>query len=240
MAARPREDFVMLARDVMTREVATVAPETPVRDIARMLVERHISAVPVVDGGGRLVGIVSEGDLMRREETGSERRPPWWLRLLGAPEDLARAYVRTHGQVASDVMSREVTTVAEDASLGEVAALLEDRRIKRVPVVSRGRVVGIVSRADLVRALAVQPPPAAPAPAEDDVLRERVLQGLRTSGVVGPAQVNVIVSDGTVHLWGVVRSREERDALRLAASGVPGVRDLRLHVGVVPVWTWAE
>lgn len=227
----------MLARDVMTTRVITVGPETRVPEIARLLLTHRISAVPVVGGDGRLVGIVSEGDLMRRPETGAERPRSWWLTLMGGPEEAAREYVRTHGSHAADVMTRDVVTVDEDTPVGEIAALLEARGIKRVPVVRDGRVIGIVSRADLLRGLASRKPEPAPAVAAGDrAVRERILENLRAAGVATPAHVNVVVTDGVVHLWGLVDSEEERRACRVAAEGVPGVRAVEDHLGRVQPW----
>ncbi len=156
----------MQAKDVMTSPVVTVGPDASVTDVARLLLERHISAAPVVDGSGTLLGVVSEGDLMRRPEAGTERRPSWWLTLISEPQDEAREYLKSHGLHARDVMTRHVLTVEEDASLQDIATLLEKHRIKRVPVMRAGKVVGIVSRANLLQALVAQSRP--PAPQADD------------------------------------------------------------------------
>lgn len=229
----------MLARDVMTTSVVTVSPATSVQEVAQLLLEHHISAVPVVDAEGRLAGIVSEGDLIRRPEMGTEPRQSWWLTLLGGPEDSARDYVKVHGRRASDVMTRRVVTVAEDTPVAEIARLLEERRIKRVPVVRDGRLVGIVSRADLVRALASQPAPAAKAAPSDRALREQVLRALLSAGVTVPSHVNVVVTEGVVHLWGLAESDEGRRACRVAVEGVPGVRAVEDHLGTIQPWLWS-
>lgn len=228
----------MLAKDVMTTNVVTVGPETPVPEIAQLFLKHRISGTPVVGPDGRLLGIVSEGDLLRRAETGTERHRSWWLTLVGGAEELAREYVKTHGRRAADVMTREVVTVAEDTPAAEIARLLEERRIKRVPVVREGRVVGIISRADLLRGLASWTPVEAPASADDRALRERVLKSLRSAGLAAPALVNAVVTEGVVHLWGAVESEEERRACRVAAESVPGVRAVENHVGVTPRWLW--
>lgn len=223
----------MRAGDVMTTKVVTVSPETAVRTIAQTLVERGISAVPVVDGAGRLLGIVSEGDLMRRAEAGTERQPSWWLDLLASPEEKARDYSRAHGLTARDVMSREVVTVEEDSPLASVAALLERHRIKRVPVVRDGALVGIVSRANLLHGLiAAQPAPASAATAGDDAaIRGRILAAVAEAGLAEP-YVNVVVSGGKVQLWGMVSSEAEKDALRVAAETAPGVVAVENNVAV--------
>lgn len=169
----------MQARDVMTTQVTTVHRDTPVPEIARLLLEHRISAVPVVDAEGRVEGIVSEGDLMRRHDTDTDgnSRSSWWLRLFETTETAAERYIRSHGRVAGEVMTRNVVAVDEDVPLSEIALLLEEKRIKRVPVIRDGRLVGIVSRANLLRALASRPtPPHAPGRTDDQALRERLLK----------------------------------------------------------------
>lgn len=226
----------MVANDIMTTIVVTVMPETSVEEIARSLLTHHISAVPVVDRDGQLRGIVSEGDLTRRPEMGTERRRSWWLTLVGSTEDHAREYVKSHGRHAADVMTTFVVTVTEGTPVAEIARLLEERRIKRVPVVRDGRVVGIVSRADLIRGLASRRPPEAPPSVDDVTIRERVGAALESTGFVPgvSVHVNVIVNDGVVHLWGLVETEEQRHACRVAAETVPGVRSVEDHLGRVP------
>ena len=228
----------MKVRDVMTAAVASVGPDTAVEGIARLLQGKRISAVPVVDPDDRLVGIVSEGDLVRRPEIGTERPRSWWLRHFGDPTALAADYARTHGLKARDVMTREVAVAAEDLDLAEAATLLETHRVKRLPVVRDGRVVGIVSRADLVRALASAGPVPADAPDADRSIRERLIAALRTQPWVAPHEVNIVVHDGTVHLWGLVRSEEERPAVRVAAERTPHVRAVEDHLVVQPLVRW--
>jgi CBS domain-containing protein len=229
----------MRAGDVMTTDVVTVSPEARVEEIARLMLEHHISAVPVVDARGRLAGIVSEGDLVRRIETGTAGTRAWWLELLADPATLAIDYVKTHGRRAADVMTRTVVTVEEDASLADVARLLEGRRIKRVPVVRDGRVVGIVSRADLVRGLAVRSIETATV-ADDRAIREGVLAVLRGQPWWIGTYQTVVVIDGVVHLWGMARSAAERAAIRVAAETVPGVRGVEDHLMDFRAWSGAE
>src|SRR6266536_3997807 len=143
----------MQARDVMTTRVVTVEPDTAIEEVAKRLFENRISAVPVVEGDGRLVGIVSEGDLMRRPESGMERRPSWWLSFLLLPEQSAASYVKAHGRHAKDVMTRNVIMVEDSARIEGIAEILEKHGIKRVPVIREGKLVGIVSRADLLHGL---------------------------------------------------------------------------------------
>ncbi len=231
----------MLARDVMTADVVTVTTETAVPEIAALLLKHRISAVPVVDTKGDILGIVSEGDLMHRPEAGTERRRrSWWLTLFGDPGDLAKEFVKTHGLRAADVMTREVVTVTDDTPLSTIAQLLEERRIKRVPVVREGRLVGIVSRADLLRAVAARKSQPEPAPKPDDrAIRERLLETIRSAEWVADTFVNVMVTDGVVHLWGVIESDVQRDALRVAAERIPGVRAVEDHLGSLPPWSSA-
>jgi len=225
----------MHARDVMTTQVITVGPDTRVPEIAQLLLKHRISAVPVVSAAGRVVGIVSEGDLIRRAETGGERPHSWWLTLMAGSEELAREYVKSHGMQASDVMSSDVVFVRGDTPVGEIARLIERRRIKRVPVVEDGRLVGIVSRADLLRGLAAKTPPG-PAPSADDrTIRQQLLDTLGSAPWVTTRSINVIVTEGIVHLWGFVSSADERRAMVVAAREVPGVRAVEEHLADLPV-----
>jgi CBS domain-containing protein len=181
------------AKDVMTPNVITVTPDTPVQEIASLLVENRISAVPVVDAAGRLVGIiVSEGDLMRRSETDTLPRASPWLSLLIMPNESARVYAKAHGQHARDVMTADVITVDEYTPLAEVAAILERNHIKRVPVMRGRMLVGIVSRANLLQGLVAQKLQPAIS-ADDSEIRARVLEALREAGLDG-LRINPVVS----------------------------------------------
>ena len=224
----------MQAKDVMTTNVVTVTSDDRVEDIAKLLLERHISGAPVLDADGRLVGVVSEGDLMRRLEGDAGRRS-WWLKLLASPEERARDYTKSHGRLAGDVMTREVVTVAEDTPVGEIAHLLERRRIKRVPVVRDGKVVGIVSRANLLHGLAAHKDRVASEPSPDDrTIRKAVMALVERQGWITHGSLNVMVSDGVVELWGWVDSEDERKALRLAVEEVAGVNAVQDHLGSLP------
>lgn len=216
----------------MTTEVITVRPGATVADIAKTLLDRRVSAVPVVDENGRLVGIVSEGDLMRRPGSGTDRNPSWWLAFLTLPEDDSRRFIKTHGRHARDVMTRGVTTVDDDASVEAVASVLEEHHIKRVPVVRDGALVGIVSRADLLRALAVAKPAKAPS-ADDRTLREAVETSIREHAGSDDMLIGVTVIDGVVHLWGSVAEPLHKDAARVAAENVPGVRSVKDRLQVL-------
>jgi CBS domain-containing protein len=223
----------MKASDVMVSQVITVGPDTTVHEIANILLSNRISAVPVVDDLGALIGIVSEGDLIHRVEAGSERHHSWWLRLMGDRGALAHDFLKSHAVKAADVMTRGVITASPDVPLGELASLLEKCRIKRVPIVENGKLVGIVSRANLLQALAAlrRDIPVEPRP-EDSVLRERVLSEIRSKLWASASQINVIVHNGVVELWGGVDAQDEKDALRVAAELTPGVRTVADYIGI--------
>lgn len=221
----------MKAADIMTREVVTVTPDTNVAEIARLMLERGISAVPVVENGAP-VGIVSEGDLMRRVETGTEPHLSRWLELFLSRDSVAADYVRTHGRSARDVMTSEVISVGEATTVAEIAELLESRAIKRVPVLAEdGRLVGIVSRANLLQCLASRAAPPSSVTVDDQRIRDALLDELGSQDWAGsPDPGNVIVEDGVVHLWGLVRSPEVRKAMVVAATNVPGVKAVEDHM----------
>lgn len=221
----------MRARDVMTPAVVTVPPEAKVPEIAALLLERHISALPVVGAEGKVLGVVSEGDLIRRPELGTDQ-PRWrWLRVLLSPEDQERDFVKTHGLCAEDVMTSPAISVPPDATLGEIVDVMARRRIKRVLVLEGGRLAGIVTRTDLLRALQARNAlPSAGVPASDRALREAILKSLAASDWADRAIVNVQVADGLVDLWGAIESEEQRRAIHLAVERVPGVRGIREHL----------
>jgi len=212
----------MLARDIMTTEVVSVPRDAAVSEIAGILLRNRISAVPVVDDDSRVLGMVSEGDLMRRPETGAEPRHSWWLRLLESPDEHAAEYAKSHGLRAEDVMTGNVISVTEDTPVGEIAAILEERRIKRVPVLRDGRIVGIVSRASLLQALAIRPS-LGPDPSDDDrTLREGILDEVRRNAKADIEFIGVTVDGGIAHIWGIADSAEEKKAIRVAAENVVG------------------
>jgi len=191
----------MKAADVMVCAVISVRPNARVEEVARTLLANRISAVPVIDEEGELVGIVSEGDLMRRAEAGTDRSRSWWLEYLTGKQVLAAEYVKSHSHKVTDVMTRSVITATPETLLGEIAILLERNRIKRVPIVKNGKVVGIVSRANLLQALAGMPAKKAAASAGDSQIRDQVLSRLNAQ-LWRPSMLNVTVRDGTVDLWG--------------------------------------
>lgn len=215
----------MFAADVMTHDVVTVHTDTTVKEIAEILLAKGISGVPVVDAAGGLVGIVSEGDLMHRVENDTERRRSWWLELFADRERMAHDFVKSHARKAGDMMTRHVVTVKPHTPLGEVSALLDKHRIKRVPVVDGDKIVGIVSRANLLKALVrVGEAATGQAAVTDASLRDGVLAQLEANAWADSSQITVNVSDGQVELWGVVKSEAEKDAIRVTAELTPGVR----------------
>ncbi|CAH2604482.1 CBS domain-containing protein [Rhodovastum atsumiense] len=224
----------MKAGDVMTREVVTVGPDTPVLQVVKLLLARGISGVPVVDEDAALVGVVSEGDLMRRVELGTQKRRGGWREFFTGTATLAEDYVRSHGVFARDVMTRDVVSVTIDTEISDIADLMEARRIKRVPVLQDGKLVGIVSRSNLLRAFASQETDAsAPVHADDASIRAALLTELGRETWSRRAENTVVVTDGVVHLWGLVATPEELRALELVAQGVPGVKSVRNHMIVL-------
>jgi CBS domain-containing protein len=227
----------MYARDVMTTNVVSVLPDTPVEEIARTLLNHRISAVPVMDANGQLLGMVSEADLMRRPESETHRHTAWWLSLLASPAEQATGFIKSHGRKAEDVMTQPVITVEEDTRLEEVADILERLRIKRVPVLRENKVVGIVSRANLLHGL-VTAKLAGTVTSDDDSIRAALIETIRHETGVRDQHLNVTVSKGTVHLWGAVRSEAEKKAVRLAAERTTGVRAVEDHTAVIPQDTY--
>lgn len=233
----------MLAKDVMTKKVTSVPPETHIRDVAMLLLKNRISAVPVVDTEGKLLGIVSEGDLMRRGEIGTERHPSWWLELASSPGEKAFSYIKSHGVHASNVMTKKVVTVDENTELEKIAEILERKHIKRVPVLSGGKLVGIVSRADLIRGLATLQTIKSDSARTDRELRDAVEKAIAKSGAT-VRLISVVVSDGVVSLWGAAESATEKEAIKVAAESVSGVKDIEDKINVLPqavrAVLWAE
>jgi CBS domain-containing protein len=222
----------MLAQDVMTRAVLTVGPDATLVEAANRMLDAHVSGLPVVDAGGRLVGILSEGDLLRRAETGTARRHSGWAELFLGPGRLAGEYVHAHARTVHDLMTETPLTVTEDTKLSDVVDLMERRRIKRVPVVRGHALVGVVSRADVVRALltklsAVPPADEADAATDDATIRDAVRRELALSKWVNAHNVSVYVNAGVVTLEGVLFNEAIRPALRVAAENTPGVKSVQ-------------
>jgi CBS domain-containing protein len=213
----------------MTSPVITVKPRDSVRDVAALFVQHRISAAPVVDEAGKLVGIISEGDLLHRVEIGTEQRHSRWLRLFAANVDLAAEYLKSHARTAGDVMTREVITAEPDTPLHQIATTMEKKAIKRVPVLANGQLVGIVSRANLVQALATSGT-ALEIPLSDSAIRDKLMAHLKAETWSHASIVNATVRDGVVDLWGMVGSPTERRAIHTVAQTTPGVRAVNDHL----------
>ena len=221
----------MKAHDVMTWGVISVEPEASVTRAVRLMLQNKISGLPVVDTQGRLVGMVTEGDFLRRGELGTQRQRPRWLEFLLGPGKLAAEYVQASGQKVEEIMTPEPRTITPETPLEEVVGLMERHRIKRLPVVQDGKLVGIVSRANLLHALA-SVARGVKAPAGDDAtIRERILAECARQRWA--PHVNVVVREGVVGLWGVITDERERQALIVAAENVPGVKAVHDHLAWV-------
>jgi CBS domain-containing protein len=221
----------MKAKDVMTSDVVTVAPETSISDAARTMLDHHISGLPVIHADGQLAGILTEGDLMRRAEMVTTQRP-WWLTLVSTPEEQARAYTKAHGLTVKEVMTKNVATVDEADTLDAVAMLFEERGIKRAPVIRDGKIIGIVSRANLLQALAANK--VGETGPNDEAIRSSILSTARKEAGIRISLVDVTVAHGVVHLWGNVGSEAERSALRVVAKNTVGVREVHDHLRLLP------
>jgi CBS domain-containing protein len=223
----------MKAHDVMTTPVVTVKSTASVKDVARLFLERKVSAVPVVDNQGKLVGIISEGDLLHRSEIGTSRHRPWWLVLMAGDQVPAADYIKANAKRVADVMTRDVTTAAPDTPLDEIAVTLEQHGIKRLPIMRNGELVGIVSRANLVQAIASSGSKL-DIPLSDTTIREKFFGRLTKQGWAPKVLINATVNDGVVDLWGFVDSDTERKAIQVAAEATPGVKAVNDHMFARP------
>ena len=211
----------MRVKDVMTPKVICVGPDEAVVNAARLMLQHQISGLPIVDKEGELVGIVTEGDFLR-SELGTQRRRPKWLEFVLGPGKLAEEYVHASAKKIEDVMTPDPATISEDESLAAVVDMMERRRIKRIPVTRGGRVVGIISRANLMHALASLERDATPPAGGDSTIRDSVMATIAKQDWA--PRVNVIVKDGIVELHGVVTDERERRGLVVAAETVFGVK----------------
>jgi CBS domain-containing protein len=227
----------MLASEIMTRDVKTIGPDATINEAIATLLSAHVSGMPVVDAAGRLVGVVSEGDFLHRAEIGAARRKPRWIEFLLGPGDVAEAYVLSHGRKVGEVMTRDVVSVEESTPLTEIGEIMQKRRVKRLPVVSGEHLVGIITRADLLRALsaafAARPAPT-PDECTDKVILGRLLAELQTQGFASPRTLDVTVDKGVVTLRGEIFDERQRQALIVAAENIGGV------TGVVDQLVWIE
>ena len=220
----------MKAKDVMTRTVVSVDPDATVLHAARLMLQHHISGLPVVDKQGALVGVLSEGDFLRRSETRTERRRSRWLEFLMGPGRIAGDYVHSHGNKVSEVMTADVQTVGENASLEDVVDLMEKHRIKRVPVVSGGKMVGIVTRSNLMRAMVSLARVASPGRQSDAAIRETLIAEIKKQEWAPASTADVVVHDGVVELWGMIIDERQREALKVAAENIAGVTAVKDHL----------
>ncbi len=227
----------MIAADVMTRNVISVPPDATVADAVELMLGRGISGLLVVDTSGMLAGIVTEGDLLRRDELGTQRRRSWWLRLIASPGRQAADFTRAHGRKVADVMTHDVLSVAAEAPLTDIVALMEEHRVKRVPVLDGNRVVGVVSRADLLRALSVAARERHETVGDDRAIREHILDTLAHETWAPRTTLNVTVVNGVVDLWGTISNDQERRAICVMAENAPGVTKVIDHLVFVEAYT---
>jgi|SRR5689334_265 len=220
----------MKVSDVMTREVVSIAPEASVMEAVRLMLQHKVSGLPVIDGSGRLQGVVTEGDFLRRVETGTERKRSRFVEFLLGPGRLAEDYVHASGRKVDEVMTPEPRTVGEDEPLEKVVHLMERYRVKRLPVVRGDKVVGIVTRQNLMRALASLALAAHPVAADDATIRERLLAELKRQSWAPVGLIDVVVKDGVVKLSGALTDERERQAIRVAAENIPGVKKVEDHL----------
>jgi len=227
----------MRAKEVMTRQVITVTPQTPLVDAANVLLSNRVSSVPVVDAQGNLVGMVSEGDLIHRSEIGTRPQHSWWQVFSLDPNEHATEFLRVHGAQVSHVMTRHVVTANEDATLGQIVDLFDRFHINRVPIVRDGRVVGLIGRGDILRLLGGLQRPSAVARSDEAIakdLDELLAEAAWATVTSISAAIEHEVRDGVVHLSGVVGSERELEGLVVAAHAIPGVKDVESDLAVVP------
>ena len=219
----------MRAHQIMTRSVITVTPQTTIVDAANLMLERHVSGLPVVDTNGKLVGIVSEGDFIRRSEIGTGRKRGRWLRFILGPGKSASDFVHEHGRKVSEVMTKSPLTITEDTALADIVEMMERNNVKRLPVVRGESVVGIVSRANLLQAVASLAREVPDPTADDDHIRRRIIDALEKNDWC-PFGLNVVVRNGIVHLSGVITEERARAAAIVAAETIEGVKKVHDHL----------
>ena len=224
----------MQARDVMSPKVVCIAVTESVFDAAELMLGARVNAVPVVNDKGAVVGIVSEADLLRRAEIGTDSKKGWLARLLDSESSAAHDFVSANTRRVADVMSRDVVTADLDTPLRDLVDTMERRGIKRIPIVSDGVLVGMVSRADLLRALLSREPDNPVLQPTDRALRDAVAAAIEKHPWSSRWPVNVFANDGVVHLWGFVENEDVLKALRVAAENVPGVRKVKNHLRLMP------
>jgi len=225
----------MKASDVMAPDVIAADPDATVLQAARYMLQHHISGLPVIDKTGKLVGIISEGDFLRRRETRTEHMRSRWLEFLMGPGKMAAEYAHTHGSKVSEVMTRDVYTISDDASIEDIVRLMERRRIKRVPVMRGNKVVGIVTRSNLMHAMVSLSRSESKVANSDTAIRQKLLAEIKKEKWALPSMINVVVRNGVVELWGAIVDERQRDALKVAAENIPGVKEVKDHLAWVEV-----
>ncbi len=223
----------MQAKDIMTSPVPTLPIDASVFDAANLLVSTDLGAVPVVDEWQRMVGILSEADLMYREEIGTRQHRSWLRNLFTDEAQLAAEYVRTHSHHVADLMTRTVVYTSGEATLGALSTLMETHSVRQIPILRHRAIVGIVDRKSLLRALLAQADSPRPSASDEDT-RHAVVSELGRHGWSATWPKNVVVTDGVVHLSGFITSDSVRDAYRVAAENVPGVRHVEDHLQIAP------
>lgn len=226
----------MRAHQIMSRNVITVRPDTSIVDAAKLMLEHHISGLPVLDKDGALVGIVSEGDFLRRSEIGTQRKRSRWLQFLVGPGRAANKFVQQSGRKVEDVMACEPVTVTEDTQLEELVSVMEKHDIKRLPVMGNGRLVGIVTRANLLQAVASLARDVPDPTADDDHIRQRIADAINGTDW-RPIGLQVTVRNGVVHLHGIVVNENSRQAAIVAAENVAGVKQVHDHLCFVDTYS---
>lgn len=224
----------MEAKDVMTTDVVSVHAMDSVFDAAELMLGASVSALVVVNDRREPIGVLSEADLIRRAEIDTTSKKSWLARIVESDAKAAHEFVSTHTRRVSDIMTREVVTAEEETSLGDLVTRMQRHHVKRIPIVRNGILVGVVSRADLVRAVLSREQRCPEPPPNDQALRQAVVNALNTHAWTLKAPLNVVVDEGVAHLWGFVESPDVRNACRVAAEGVPGVRGVKNHIRLTP------
>ncbi len=228
----------MQAQDIMTKNVVSAATDATVEQVAALMREHHISAVPILDHDDTIIGLISEGDLMRRVEGAGKINKSWWLSLFSESGDTITDFIANRARYAKDLMTRGVVVVAPDTPVAEIARLLEEKRIKRVPVVKDNRMVGIVSRANLMQALASTPIVKLHTSTNDRKKRDIILAALAQVPGLNVTHLNVIVEGNQVDVWGLATSDAEEDAARVALDNIDGLGHVSINLGRIPNYAW--
>ena len=228
----------MQAQDIMTKKVISAAADTTIEQLTALMMKNHISAVPILDSDGAIIGLVSEGDLMRRVEGAGKTNKSWWLALFSGSSNTAQDFIAMRGRRAKDIMTSKVEVVSPETPVADIARLLEEKRIKRVPVIDDGKMIGIVSRANLMQALASTPTVSLDRSTSDQKKREVVLAALAQVPGLNPVHLNVVVENGRVDVWGIAGSDAEEKAARVALANIDGLGEVSVNLGRIPDYAW--